>query len=392
MFLIRFFRFLRGYVIFTCTGGFPERFINLCSLSGINLWDAKSSCGVLTAKTTAEGYKRIRQCATKSGMKTKLIKKCGFPFFIRPYKKRKGIAAGVAVAVLMIAYFSSTVWTIEVSGNERFTKEQIIEIAADYGVYPGAFRRNIDIKKIRSRVKSEISGISWFSVNIDGTHVSLEVSETSGTNEIVDRTTPCNIVSGVDGELLKLDCYTGMPVVKPGSAVTKGDLLISGVEEKTDGSAYFVHAKGTAVVRTDKNITVSIPHNINVIKTDRMKQRYVLSIFGAEIPFSLPESADIHNQSRSFLTFRNRILPVGILTDRYFYQKAEQMNLTENQTVLLAIFRAFMQETEIMKNSVTENKTVQLFSDSDSAKVVIDYVNHEKTGMERYFEIDTKIN
>ena len=45
MFLIRLFRFLTGYIVFSGNGGFPERFINLCSLNGISLWDTKCSAG-----------------------------------------------------------------------------------------------------------------------------------------------------------------------------------------------------------------------------------------------------------------------------------------------------------------------------------------------------------
>ena len=72
MFLIRLFRFLSGYVVFSGKGGFPERFINLCSMNGISLWDAKSSSGTLHAKTSIKGYKRLRPCAKKSGMKIRI--------------------------------------------------------------------------------------------------------------------------------------------------------------------------------------------------------------------------------------------------------------------------------------------------------------------------------
>ena len=39
MFLIDLFRFLAGYVLFCAVGGFPERFINLCTAGKIPVWD-----------------------------------------------------------------------------------------------------------------------------------------------------------------------------------------------------------------------------------------------------------------------------------------------------------------------------------------------------------------
>lgn len=389
MFLIRLIRFLRGYVIFTCSGGFPERFINLCSLNGINLWDAKSVGGVLTVKTTINCYKRIRPCAKKSGMKIKIQKKHGLPFLLQPYIKRKGIAAGMIISAVILVFLYSCIWTIDVTGNEKFTKEQILSIAESYGIYPSSFRYKINPKEIQTDVKSKIKGISWFSVNIDNSHISLEVSESTGSDEIIDYTTPCNIVSGIDGEILSIEAHTGVPVVKPGSAVTKGDLLISGVMEKTDGTPFFVHARGTAVIRRNRNISAEIPYNINAKKITDIKKRYSVSIYGLDIPLGISKSADSENSKNFMLSYRNKTLPVGIITDRYYFLCDEKITLSDNQATLLACLSAFSQEMNIMNNSETEKKEVNAMKNDKSFTFSIDYINHETTGIEKYFEITT---
>lgn len=390
MFLIRLIRFLRGYVIFTCSGGFPERFINLCSLNGINLWDVRSENGALTAKTSIRCYKHIRPCAKKSGMKIKIKNKHGFPFFIRPYIQRKGISVGMAVSAVMLIFLCSCVWTIDVTGNERFTEEQILSIAESYGIYPGAFRKNIDPKEIKTDIKSEFKDISWFSVNINGGNISLEVTESTGSDEIIDFTTPCNIVSGIDGELLSLEAHSGTPAIKPGNAVTKGDLLISGVMEKTDGSPYFTHARGTAVIRTNRNIALNIPYNTTVQRFSNVKKFYTVSIFGINIPLGFKKDSDMQIRRHNMLKFRNTVLPVGIITDTHFFMSEEKTVLTHNQAILLSCFSAFTKETEIMKNAETESKTVQITNNDNSITLTIDYINHETTGIENYFETTTE--
>lgn len=387
MFLIRLLRFFRGYVIFTCSGGFPERFINLCSLNGINLWDVRSSNGILTAKTSIRCYKNIRPCVKKSGMKIKIQSKHGFPFFIRPYTERKGIAVGMAVSAVMLIFLCSCIWTIDVTGNERLTREQILSIAESYGIYPGAFKKNIDPKEIKTDIKSQFKDISWFSVNITGANVSLEITESTGSDEIIDFTTPCNIVSGIDGELLSLEAHAGAPVIKPGNAVTKGDLLISGVMEKTDGSPYFTHARGTAVIRTNRNISLDIPYNTTVQRFSDVKKRFVVSIFSLDIPLGFKKDADMQVRRHKMIDFRDTVLPVGIITDTYFFMSEEKTVLTQNQAILLCCFSAFSQETDIMKNAETENKNAKINYGNDSTNLTISYINHETTGLENYFEI-----
>ena len=388
MFLIRLIRFLRGYVIFTCSGGFPERFINLCSLNGISLWDVKSSNGILTAKTSIRCYKSIRPCVKKSGMKIKILKKCGFPFFIKPYTERKGIAVGIAVSAIMMIFLCSCVWTIDVTGNERFTKEQILSIAENYGIYPGAFRKNIDPKEIKTDIKSQFRDISWFSVNINGSHISLEITESTGSDEIIDFNTPCNIVSGIDGELLSLEAHEGTPAIKPGNAVTKGDLLISGVMEKTDGTPYFVHARGTAVIRTNRNISLSVPHTTTVRRFSDVKKYHTLSILSLDIPLGFRKNTENQIRRHNMLDFRNTVLPVGIITDTQFLQTEETTVLTKNQSILLSCFSAFTSETEIMKNAKTETKNTKISVTDKSTNISINYINHETTGFENYLKID----
>lgn len=80
MSIIRFLRFIFGYVEFCAEGGFPERFINLCSVYHVRLWDVKRVKDKLYAKTMLRDYKNIREAVRRSGVKTRIIKKTGLPF------------------------------------------------------------------------------------------------------------------------------------------------------------------------------------------------------------------------------------------------------------------------------------------------------------------------
>ena len=390
MFLLRFFRFITGFVIFEGTGGFPERFLNLCSLNGINIWDAKSSQGVLCAKTNISCYRKIRPCARRSGMKLKVKEKHGLPFLMRPYLKRKGLISGTAISAVIIFILSSCVWTVSISGNEKFTDEQIIQIAQAYGVKQGKFRHLINPDDVRENIKADIDAVNWFSVNTDGTNVSLEVLENSGGNEILDLTTPCNIVSSTDGELLKLEVYKGDAALRPGNAVTKGELLISGVIERADGSSDFVHARGKAIIRTKQEIRQTVPLNISCKKLKDKKNRYSAEIFTLRIFPGIRGNSDTLRTEKSMLQYNDISLPVGIITDTCYICYDEKITLSTSQAKLLCRYGIFLEEREIMTNSQNESKTVNItYSDKDTTSQII-YINHNTGGIEYYFTVNNE--
>lgn len=388
MFFVRFFRFLTGYVIFSGRNGFPERFINLCALNGINVWNAKVLNGQFEAITSISGFKNIHECAKKSGMNIHIEKECGLPFIIKPYISRKGIAVGLVLSIVLTILLSSTVWTFEVNGNYKYTYEQVIALAEHYGIYPGAFRSRINQKEIREKIKNT-HNISWFSVNIDGSAVSIDIMELNDDRVKDDiHTEPCNIISGVDGEILKLDVYKGDAAVSVGNAITKGDLLISGVKEKTDGSVEFVHAKGSAIIRTRQSATAVIKNTIQSSQSKLIKNRYTISILGLKIPLGKEKISDIKNTKVSMFTYNDIILPLGIITDTYISVQNTQITLNEHQRLLLCAYTVFLNETEIMKNAKTESKNVTVEENDKYTKITIAYINHQTSGIESYFIVE----
>ena len=388
MFLIRLFRFLTGYILFRGSGGFPERFLNLCSQNGVSIWDAKSADGTLTAKTNLAGYKKIRLPAKRSGMRIRMVRKCGLPFLLQPYRKRKGILVGIVLSAVVLTLLNAAVWTISVEGNENFTEEQILDLAESHGIHPGAFKKNIDIRAIREDIKASVDGINWFSINMNGCHVSLRVSETQGKNEIIDRQTPCNIVSDVDGEVLKLDAYEGTAALRPGSAVTKGDLLIGGVIEKSDGSAGFVHARGSAIIRTNRTATSEIPYELPCAVIQEQAVRRSVMLFGIEIPLGVAPAGNTVRSQRACLQYKNTVLPLGIRSEISSYLSEKNLTLSGDEASLLCGFSLFMQEKTMMQNAETESKTVTLLQDATGVRGEIRYINHQKTGVEQFFAVE----
>ena len=125
--IIKLLRLLFGYIEFQATDGFPERFLNLCNINGITLWNVQNDGVKVEACTPIKAYKNIRKPAHKSGMKVKIIRKRGLPFFAKYNKARVGVLVGGVVSVVLLFLSSCVLWDVEVTGNTKMKSEQLLE-------------------------------------------------------------------------------------------------------------------------------------------------------------------------------------------------------------------------------------------------------------------------
>ena len=235
MLVLRFFRFLFGYVSFSARGGFPERFLNLCRHNNILLWELRCSDSVITACTDCGGYKKIRSVARKSGMKVRITKKHGLPFFLERHSRRVGVLIGACFCVAAVIILSTRIWSIDVTGNVRVPSETIIGAFEELGVKKGVAGSKINISSTEIAALKKLPEISWININISGSAAVIEVRETVKSPEIdVNDSTPTDIVAARDGQIVILRPFNGTQEQVIGNPVLKGDLLISGVEENGD--------------------------------------------------------------------------------------------------------------------------------------------------------------
>lgn len=121
MFIVRFLRFVCGYVRFQVTGVFIERFLNLASRNGINLWDGTKTETQYTGHTLMKHYKKLRPFAKKTGVHMQIEERFGWPMWRRKYRKRVGLVVGILLFFGILSFLGNFVWTIEVVGKrDRF--------------------------------------------------------------------------------------------------------------------------------------------------------------------------------------------------------------------------------------------------------------------------------
>lgn len=372
--MIQILRLIKGYVEFCAQGGFPERFINLCNIKGINLWDVKNDGVKVIAFTTEKEFQALKIPAENSGMTLKIIKSRGLKTFAKCHKWRCGVALGIVLAFCFWAFMAGFIWEIEVLPTESVNVEDFTETLEDLGVKIGARKSKIDIIQVQNQLMNEYSELLWVSLNIFGGKVQVEMSEFVEQKEITDTKEPVNIVAKKKGEIVLVKGFNGVNAVKEGDNVTKGSLLISGVVKNFDGSEYFTHAKGEIFAKTKNKEKIICGYKNKAFTTFQKESRYYLYAFSLKIPFGLKTKGEFLTESNKLLKSGKTILPFGIIRedDFSFFQKSVEYSPKE------AMLSGLLEGVKIKRGK---------YNKSDLKSVKYEFFDKKKKG-----EISVEIN
>lgn len=389
--LVQLIRFFRGYVDFTAGGKFPERFLNITSRYGINLWNAKPSKHSINASMYISDYRKIRLAAKKSGVKTRIKAKHGLPFFVNKYKPRIGIPIGAAAGVILIIVLSNFIWSVSITGAQTVSETKIKQVLSDNGVKTGGYKNNLDVQKIERDTMLEIDEIGWMSVNITGNIASIEIKEKAQKPKIDSNTTPCNVKAKCDGVITDIKAKKGNVQVKKGSGVAKGDLLISGIIETKMNTIQYVRANAEVfadvVYKKDTSIKSEYEYTFqNGEKTDRNRAFLFWLEFPCSVSFSSYENSVFSETSQNVIC-NDVVLPLGIKTSTQSELKSVEKKLTKSDAEKifmndLLLYEAFKKpKSKVVSRKVNINKT------GDEYRCETDYIFNENIAYSEEFSV-----
>lgn len=287
MLFVRIINYLRGYVVVCADSFFLERFLNICLRRSLLLWDIKKTGERrMTAKMSIRAFREIRPVARRTRTRLHILQRCGLPFLLHRYRKRKLALFGLALFVALLWYTSSHVMSITIYGNNRIATETIRTTLADYGVSPGAPLSALDQKYLQNQLTAALDDIAWVGINRSGSRIYVEVVERLEQDPKVDQETPCNLVAEKDGVIAKIEARQGQTMVKVGDGVRAGDVLVSGIMDNSATGFRYVHAFGDVYATTIYQQSGEYPLAYQEkLYTGNETARYGISILGQDIPF-----------------------------------------------------------------------------------------------------------
>ena len=156
--------YIYGYIRVSIEGYYIERFINICANKKIIIWNLKRDKNIkLYFNVSINDFKEIVKIAKKIKCHTKIEKKCGLPFLLNRYKKRKIFAILVMVIIVLIIIISNFVWNIDIEQEDGKEISGIYQDVVDAGLNIGMWKSKIDIKDIINKVRLKREDIAWMS-------------------------------------------------------------------------------------------------------------------------------------------------------------------------------------------------------------------------------------
>lgn len=316
--ILKLYRFIKGFITIKVSGGFPERFLNLCNKEKLYVWDVVYENNFISLKIYCRDFRKLRKIRLKSGVSIKITDKKGIHFTLRENRKRKILIVGLLVSLLFMNLTNLFVWSIEVKNTENIGAVEIREAVKSLGLDFGTFVPLYDeIQSGREAVNLFNGKVIWAAINIKGSKATVEMREYfSFESKKDDNNSPCNITADFGGIIISEEVYSGVAAVNSGSAVKKGDILISGISENTDGSVNFHHADGSITALHSRTLS----HNVSsesVYKTVALQDSFnIVNIFSLKIPLSYKAfySKDFCFVSKEFLKVNDSLLPFGIIS------------------------------------------------------------------------------
>lgn len=347
----RIFNVISGYVKISISGYFIERFINLLSNLKVPVWGMKrTGKAEILLCIPARDFKKARIPARKTGSRVKIQKKYGLPFLIYKYRKRKGMVLGLLIFFLLIFYMSAFLWSVEVTGNKTVERSEIIGLLEKEGFKPGKFSLSFDLHKLEYDILAHFPQIIWTHIGIHGSKAIVEVKEGRSPPPIVPQSEPCNIVAAADGVVTSIVVYRGDAKVKEGEAVSKGQLLVSGVLDSSITGMRLVHA--AADITGQLRYTLETKHSLSQkerLSTGASLTRQWVSVFTLniplfwkkEIPYTLYETEDY---TKELSIWKGFVLPIKHRRITYKEQKEEVVNYSVDDAVKAAMSLLYAEE------------------------------------------------
>ncbi|MCD8231491.1 MAG: sporulation protein YqfD [Clostridiales bacterium] len=281
--MIKFIKFFRGYLCVLITGPSTERFLNLCSRMNIVLWNLIPTSDGYEFYISRRAFGMIGSALEKTGTHIVVLKKIGLPFLAKKYRKHSFFLIGIFLALFLLFYMSLFIWKVEIEGNSYYSTQTILRYLKENGIGYASFKEKINCKELQNMLRKEFEDMTWVSAKIEGTKLYLVVQERikgsetassgtfaeesdngkeenndigeTGSNELPADDRGTDLLASNTGIVESLIVRSGIPLVKAGDAVEKGDTLVTGAIEITDdyggtASYHLVESDADAKIRT----------------------------------------------------------------------------------------------------------------------------------------------
>ena len=336
------YEYLRGSYTVTARAESVCRALNVLMKNNVPFYGVKAEGGGLVCFCLEpDAFRKYVALTAEMTIEDERVTRRGLFAFASGYKMRIGFFIGAVLCAALLAASSFFVWDINVSGQTGLSEKEILKTLEGYGLYIGAYIPNIDTMRLENELVIDTEELSYASINLRGTVAEVVVRERK-EKDVENISLPSNLVANCDGQIESIEVRGGMPTVKKGQIVKKGQLLVSGVIDSQAVGYRLVRARGEIYARISRSFTAEVPLvREKKSRTGEKKTRVTIRFFAKKINlFSNNdisfEKYDTIEEEKRLCLFDRVELPVFIIKTTYSEYVTETEKISEEQALSIA--------------------------------------------------------
>lgn len=282
---------------------------------------------------------------------------------------------------------STMVWSINISGNNRITDEEILAVLAESGIKPGTLRKDVDAASARFHAIHSLPELSYMSVNVIGSCIEAKVSETAPRATKIDKEFPCDVVSTADGQIAAIEVYQGTKMHKEGEAVRAGEALAGGFVELRNGSVKLKHAEAYALIRTDLSFETTTSRTKQTLTFTNEKAKTMLHFMGLNIPLYIDNNTTPTFTRHRHIVINNTVIPLGITREIHRTYSASKTESDDSKLMLDAAENYLTEKLKRLDRAHVRSQTVSIQKDGDTVRISAEILGEISAGVARKIEI-----
>lgn len=297
-------------------------------------------------------------------------------------KKNLIIIISLLISLTFLYALSNVIFEVEVIHSKSNVRKLVLNNLEEYGIKKYTWKKNFtQLEDIKNKIlDNNKESLEWIEIIPSGVKYIVKVEERL-INKVEDGYQYQSIISSKNATIVDIKALKGEKVSSIGTYVRKGDKIISGVINHTDGTTSLVKATGKVIGEVWYKVEVEYPY---AYKEEILtgKSNKVLSINFINKKYSLFNYSKYKEfNTKSKILLKHNFLPFYVSIDKQYELKVIDDILTEEEAISRAV--------ELSKNKLqTGNSKIISIED---IKIVSKNLNESKVELNLFFKVHEDI-
>ncbi len=335
-----FFRLMKSSFTVEVTGENPGRFLNAAAAKGIYISEASAIKDGLRMTISRRAWSIMKE-ELPPGLQMERVSEHGAVKILRPLKKRYLLFAGAAAAAAITVLFSQFIWKVEITGGTSRLRKEAAEFLEEKNVRPMTLKKAVDQTTLKREAILAIDDLMWMWIDIKGATAFVRVEPRSLPPKALS-SEPGNVIAEEAGIIESITALDGVPAVREGDTVQRGEILINGAVESELAEGIIRHGRGNVTARIWKDKTVTIPKVTEIRRrTEDVKKIKSIKIKNLIVNFSLNSRFFYPKYDRIRVKYRLWKFPAEFISDEYIRVETEEKpaNIQDEKEKALESFK-----------------------------------------------------